>query len=345
MFSRKQRPFVGLDIGSSSVKVVEIRDDGEGKRLMKYGISEPISDAVVDGEIVDRDHVAHVIKDLFSRERISPRCVVSSVSGRAVMVKKITMDRLSSEDASEAVLWEAEQHLPFEIADVALDYQILDSNVDPKLMDVLLVAAKREMIQAHTELIRQAGLTPLLIDVDYFAIQNALEANYDLSDEQAIGLINVGAELTNINLFKAGVPLLTKDLSVGVKNFVEFFQRKHSTEYNKAAAAIKGDWPEPDEVVTVVREVAEDVATALERSFAYLRTSGEADSADRLLVSGGGAKLPGLVPFLAERFNVEVEVVNPLKKIAYDESLFEEGPVEDLAPVLTVGVGLALRDS
>jgi type IV pilus assembly protein PilM len=345
MFSRKQRPYVGLDIGSSSVKVVEIRDDGEEKRLIKFGVSEPISDAVVDGEIVDRDHVAQVIKDLFSREHISPRCVVSSVSGRAVMVKKITMDRLSAEDASEAVLWEAEQHLPFEIADVALDYQILNSNTDPKLMDVLLVAAKREMIQAHTELIRQAGLMPLLIDVDYFAIQNALEANYDLSEEQTIGLVNVGSELTNINVFKAGVPLLTKDLSVGVKNFVDAFQRKHSTEEHKAAAAIKGDWPEPSEVVDLVREVAEDVATALERSFAYLRTSGEADSADRLLVSGGGAKLPGLVDFLAERFNAEVEVANPLRKIAYDESLFEEGPVDDLAPILTVGVGLALRDS
>jgi type IV pilus assembly protein PilM len=346
MFSKKQRPFVGLDIGSSTVKVVEIRDDGEEKRLVKYGVSEPITEAVVDGEIVDRDLVAHVIKDLFSREHISPRCVVSSVSGRAVMVKKITMDRLSPEDASEAVLWEAEQHLPFEIADVALDYQILDSNTDPKLMDVLLVAAKREMIQAHTELIRQAGLTPLLIDVDYFAIQNALEANYDLAEEQTIGLVNVGSELTNINVFTAGVPLLTKDLSVGVKNFVETFQKRHSIEENhKAAAAIKGEWSEPQEVVDVVREVAEDVATALERSFAYLRTSGEADSADRLLVSGGGAKLPGLVDFLAERFNAEVEVANPLRKIAYDESLFEEGPVEDLAPVLTVGVGLALRDN
>ena len=345
MFSKKQRPFVGLDIGSSSVKVVEIRQENGGKRLVKFGISEPISDAVVDGEIVDRDHVARVIKDLFSNKHITPRCVVSSVSGRAVMVKKITMDRLSPEDASEAVLWEAEQHLPFEIADVALDYQILDSNKDPKLMDVLLVAAKREMIHAHTDMIRQAGLTPLLIDVDYFAIQNALEANYDLSNEHTVGLVNVGLELTNINVFKAGIPLVTKDLSVGVRNFVEVFQKKHSVENKTAAAALKGEWPEESEVSQVVREVAEDIATALERSLAYLRTSGEAESADRLLVSGGGAKLPGLVAFLAERFNAEVEVANPLRKIPYDESLFDEGAVEDVAPVLTVGVGLALRDS
>lgn len=345
MFSKKQRPFVGLDIGSSSVKVVEMRQENGVRHLTKFGVSEPILDAVVDGEIVDRDHVAHVIKDLMSNTHISSRCVVSSVSGRAVMVKKITMERLSPEDASEAVLWEAEQHLPFEIADVALDYQILDSNTDPKLMDVLLVAAKREMIQAHTELIRQAGLIPLLIDVDYFAIQNALETNYDLGDGQTVGLVNVGSDLTNINVFKAGVPLLTKDLSLGVKNFVEFFQRKHSIEEHKAAAALKGEWPEESEVIEVVQEVAEDIATALERSLAYLRTSGEADSTDRLLLSGGGARLPGLVPFLAERFNAEVEVANPLRKISYDEALFEDVPVDDMAPLLTVGVGLALRDS
>lgn len=345
MFSKKQRPFVGLDIGSSSVKVVEIRDDSGGKRLTKFGISDPISDAVVDGEIVDRDHVAHVIKNLFGSSNIGPRCVVSSVSGRAVMVKKITMDRLSHQDASEAVLWEAEQHLPFEITDVALDYQILDSNTDPKLMDVLLVAAKREMIQAHTELIRQAGLTPLLIDVDYFAIQNALEANYNLSKDQTIGLLNVGSELTNINIFRAGVPLLTKDLSVGVKSFVEGFQKRHSVQTPQAEAALTGEWEDMAEVEKVVREVAEDIATALDRSLAYLRTSGEAEAADRLLVSGGGAKLPGLVPFLGDRFNAEVEVANPLKRISYDESLFETRSVEEIAPVLTVGVGLALRDS
>ncbi len=345
MFSKKQRPFVGLDIGSSTVKVVEIRGDNGSKRLTKFGVSEPISDAVVDGEIVDRDHVARAIRNLFSKYHISPRCVVSSVSGRAVMVKKITMDRLSPEDASEAVLWEAEQHLPFEIADVALDYQILESNSDPKLMDVLLVAAKREMIKAHMDLIKQAGLTPLVIDVDYFAIQNALEANYDISEDLTVGLVNVGFELTNVNVFKAGVPLLTKDLSVGVRNFVEIFQKKHSVESEKAEAALRGEWEDESQVVEVVRNVAEDIATALDRSLAYLRTSGEADSADWLLVSGGGAKLPGLVPFLAERFNAEVEIANPLKRISFDEALFNESGVEDVAPVLTVGIGLALRDS
>ncbi len=345
MFGKKQRPFVGLDVGSSSVKVVEICDDNGGKRLTRFGISESISDAVADGEIVDRDYVARVIKHLFNKNHISPRCVVSSVSGRAVMVKKITMDRLSAEDASEAVLWEAEQHLPFEISDVALDYQILESNEDPKLMDVLLVAAKREMIQAHTELIRQAGLTPLVIDVDYFAIQNALEANYDLAEEHTVGLVNVGSELTNINIFKSGVPLLTKDLSLGTRNFVEAFEKRHSVDSTKAEGALRGDWPKESELLETVHEVAEEIATALDRSLAYLRTAGEADSADRLLVSGGGAKLPGLVAFLADRFNAEVEVADPLRKIAYDEAIFDETPIDEVAPLLTVGVGLALRDT
>jgi len=345
MFGKKQKPFVGLDIGSSTVKVVEVKSEDCGRRLVNFGISNPISDAVVDGEIVDRDLVADAIRELFRRRKIGPKYVVSSVSGRAVMVKKITMDRLSPEDASEAILWEAEQHLPFEIADVALDYQILDSNPDPKLMDVLLVAAKREMIQAHTELIKQAGLMPLVIDVDYFAIQNALESNYDLQDGKTTGLVNVGSELTNINVFKDGIPLLTKDLSLGVKNFVEAFQKRQSVDKRKAAAAMRGDWEQPSDVVQVVTEVAEDIVTALERALAYLRTSGEADSIDRLFVSGGGARLPGLEQFLMEKFDAEAEVANPLRKIYYDESLFEEVSAEEVAPVLTVGVGLALRDN
>jgi len=345
MFSKKPKSFVGLDIGCSTVKVVEIRKEDDGYRLANFGISEPITDAVVDGEIMDRDYVAKTVKSLFQKRRIGSRAVVSSVSGRAVMVKRITMERLSPEDANEAVLWEAEQHLPFEIADVALDYQILESNKDPKLMDVLLVAAKREMIQAHTDVIKQSGLSPVLIDVDYFAIQNALEANYDLGEDEAVALVNMGSELTNINVFKAGIPLFTKDLSLGVRNFVETFERKYSVEPLKAAAALRGDWPDETQVTEVVAEVAEDVATALERSLAYLRTSGDVESAGRFMLSGGGAKLPGLVEFLTERFSVEVEVANPLKKIIYDEAIFNEGTAEDTAPLLTVGVGLALRDS
>jgi type IV pilus assembly protein PilM len=254
------------------------------------------------------------------------------------------MNKLSAEDAQQAVYWEAEQHVPYDINDVSLDFEILGAAPnDPKQMQVLLVAAKKDMVMSFSDLIREAGLQPLIVDVDSFAAQNALAANYDFSPEDVIAILNIGAEITNINITQAGVPYFTKDLQVGGNSFIEGAQRKFNLSQGEAAAAVRGESGAGLEVVPVIEQACEGLATALERAQAYLRTAGEAGPVTRIMLCGGASMTPGVSEFLNRRFGVPAEIANPLARISYDPALFAGQDVMKVAPLLTVGIGLALR--
>src|SRR5436309_7846630 len=343
LFGKKQS-LVGLDIGSHSVKLAEVESQAnKGYRLVNWGISPPLGEAIVDGEIMDRQLVVDAIVNLLESRAIRTRNVAASVSGRAVIVKKITMNRLSADDAQQAVYWEAEQHVPYDINDVSLDFEILGpAPNDPKQMQVLLVAAKKDMVMSFSDLIREAGLQPMIVDVDSFAAQNALEANYDFGPTEVVAILNIGSEITNIDITRAGVPYFTKDLQLGGNTFVEAAQRKFSLSQSEAAAVVRGE-TSGFEVVPVVEQACEGLALALERAQAYLRTAGEAGSVTRIMLCGGSALTPGIADFLSRRFNVTAEVANPLSRIGYDPALFAGQEVMKVAPLLTVGIGLALR--
>ncbi len=344
MFFRKKHSLVGLDIGSHTVKVVELESQAnQSHRLLNYGVSAPLAEAIVDGEIMDRQLVSDTISNLLESRSIHARSVVAAVSGRAVIVKKITMNRLSPEDAQQAIYWEAEQHVPYDINDVSLDFEILGSGMDPKQMQVLLVAAKKDMVLSFADLIRESGLEPIIVDVDSFAIQNALEASYDFAPEEVVAILNVGAEITNINIIQGGVPYFTKDLQVGGNGFVDAVQRRFNLSQSEAAAAVRGEAGAGLEVAPVIEQACEALATALERAQAYLRTTGEAGSVARVMLCGGASLTPGLPEFLNRRFGVAAEIANPLARIQYDPGLFAGQDVNRVAPFLTVGIGLALR--
>jgi type IV pilus assembly protein PilM len=343
LFGKKQS-LVGLDIGSHTIKAVELTRSGDSHRLTNWGISAPLAEAIVDGEIMDRQLVSDAITNLFEARGFKTRNVVAAVSGRAVIVKKITMNKLSADDAQQAVYWEAEQHVPYDINDVSLDFAILgDAPNDSKLMQVLLVAAKKDMVMSFSDLIREAGLSPLIVDVDSFAAQNALEANYDFTSDDVVAILNIGSEITNINIMQGGVPYFTKDLQVGGNTFTEAAQRKFSLSQAEAEAAVRGESGQAYEVVPVVEQACEGLATALERAQAYLRTAGEAGPITRIMLCGGSSLTPGVSEFLNRRLTVPVDVANPLSRIAYDASLFAGQDVMRVAPLLTVGIGLALR--
>jgi type IV pilus assembly protein PilM len=253
------------------------------------------------------------------------------------------MQSLSQEDAHQAILWEAEQHVPYDINDVSLDFEVLgELPSDPKQQQVLLVAAKKDMVLSFADLIREAGLTPLIIDVDSFAIQNALTANYDFAPGEVVAILNLGSEITNINITQSGVPYFTKDLQVGGDTFIDAVQRRYNVTREVAAAALQGQRADLD-VVPLVEQACESLATAIERAQAYLRTTGETGPISRLMLCGGASLTPGLVPFLESRFSVPTEIANPLARIQYDPALFGDKEPSQVAPFLTVGVGLALR--
>jgi len=340
----KGRTTVGLDIGSSSIKVVELETKGGATRLVKYGIADLVPETIVEGEVMDRQLVVEAIQNLLERCQIKQRKVAAGIAGRGVIVKKITMDRLDAKDAREAINWEAEQYVPYDINDVSLDFEILGVDVGPKQMQVLLVAAKKDLVNTQADLIREADLLPSVIDINSFAVQNAAELNYDFVQEEIVVLLNVGAELSNINIVRGGIPLYTQDLSLGGNGFIASIQKRYQVNQEEAVAACRAlDGASPLDMTPVLKSFGEELGVGIERSLATLKSSGEADHIDRILLSGGGARINGLPQILAEQQKVPVDIVDPLRRITYAPEVFGTEDPKTIGPQLTVSVGLALR--
>lgn len=340
----KPKTMVGLDIGSSAIKVVELAQKGGEAHLIRFGMVDLAPEAIVEGEVMDRQLLVETIQNLFERTGIHSRRVVTGVSGRGVIVKKITMEKLPTAEAREAIHWEAEQHVPYDINDVALDFEILNRDVGPTQMQVLLVAAKRDLISAHADLVREAGLIPAVIDVNSFAVQNAAELAYDFQPNEVVALVNIGAELTNINLVQGGMPLYTQDLSLGGNSFIEGLQKRHHVGRDEAVTALRAAEADAGlDLAPVIKSFCADVGTALERSLVYLKSNADADHLDRVLLSGGGARIHGLAAALGERLRVPVEVADPLRRVRFTPEVFGADDPSDVAPQLAVGIGLALR--
>jgi type IV pilus assembly protein PilM len=260
-----------------------------------------------------------------------------------VIVKKIQMDRMKEGEAREVIRWEAEQHVPFDMANVELDFQILDPDAEGLQMDVLLVAAKRELVEGRVGLLKEAGLQAAVIDVDAFAIHNAFELNHPDAMQGVVGLVNIGHEVTNVNVLEDGVPVLTRDLSVGTRRFREDLQREKGISAEDSERVVQGLTPSGD-LASYVEARGEEIAVGVERAAAFLATaSRSAGGLSHVFTSGGGARIPGLNEALADRLKVPVELASPLQRLKVRDSVFESVSVDELAPLLMLSIGLALR--
>jgi type IV pilus assembly protein PilM len=347
LLRKRSKATVALDIGSNVVKCLRLDHSGEQPLITNFAMVELMPDAIVEGEIMDREMVVEAIRECLNQANVSDADVSTSIGGRSVIVKKIIMDKMAAADAEEAIFWEAEQHVPFDIDDICLDFQIVKEDVGANQMEILLVAAKKETIQAHAELVREADMRPVLIDVDAFAVQNAWEMNNGGPSDDVVGLMNVGADVTSLCVVQSGTPYFTRDLNVGTNRLVEEFQKEFGVSFDEARDFVahpeKVEESEADRLVEIVRGVAQDLSMGIDRSISYLRTSGDAESIDRIVLSGGGARFPGLRQLLSEHDNYEIEIGNPLQCVGYDADVFGDENVDELAPLLTVSVGLGLR--
>ena len=347
LFSRKSKSSIGLDIGSSLIKIVEIDHSQEQPVLQKYGIVKLPPEAIVEGEIMDRSLVIEGIQECMAKASIEQEEVITAVCGRAVIVKKVVMDRMNPDDAKEAIFWEAEQHVPFDIDDVCLDFQVLKEDVGANQMEILLVAAKKEMVNTHADLIRDAGYNPVIIDVDSFAVQNAYESSLEGEWTSVTGLINIGSDVTNINIVQKNIPLFTRDLSVGSSLFIDALQRELGVSFEEAEAIVSGEGEIDDEerCREIIAETSQELSTGIDRSLSFLRTAGDADELDEVVLSGGGARLPWLREILSEKHEIEFKINDSVNKVTPGVELMagHTDDLENVAPLLTVSVGLALR--
>jgi type IV pilus assembly protein PilM len=292
---------------------------------------------------MDPGIVAEAVRGLFSAAGVKQKAVVTAVGGRDVIVKKIQMDRMKEGDAREVIRWEAEQHVPFDMANVELDFQILDPDADGLQMNVLLVAAKRELVEGRVGLLKEAGLQAAVIDVDAFAIHNAFELNHPEAMQGVVGLVNIGHEVTNVNVLEDGVPVLTRDLSVGTRRFREDLQREKGLSAEASEQVVQGRTASAD-LAGYLEARGEEIAVGVERAAAFLATASRSSGGlSHVFTSGGGARIPGLNEALADRLKVPVELASPLQRLKVKDSVFEAVSVDELAPLLMLAIGLALR--
>ena len=348
MLFRRSKGLVGLDIGSSAVKAIELRPAGKGFKVGAIGVEPIPPDSIVDGAIIDSAAVSDAIRRLFSNKQFKAKDVAASLSGNSVIVKKITLPVMSEQELSESIYWEAEQYIPFDIQDVNLDYEVIDPGTGPEnqgVMEVLLVAAKKDKIADYTGVITQAGRTPVVVDVDAFALQNAYEANYGFEPASVVVLLNAGASAININILTGGQSVFTRDVSMGGNAFTEAVQKELNLPFEAAEELKKGltiDSMSYEDARPVLRAMTDNVLLEVEKTFDFFKATAASDHIDRIVLSGGASRVDGFVEALRERFDTPVDAFDPFRQVAFDAKNLGVAP-EDMAPLSAVALGLALR--
>ena len=345
---RKSRALVGLDIGSSAVKAVELKAVGKGFRVSAFGTQAVPPDSIVDGAIIDASAVADAIRQVFEgNSAFTTKDVCASLSGNAVIVKKITLPVMTKSELDESIYWEAEQYIPFEIHDVNLDYQILDPGTGPEsrgTMEVLLVAVKKEKIGDYSGVIALAGRTPVIVDVDAFALQNAYEVNYGLGSGEVVVLLNAGASAINVNILQGDQSVFTRDIPMGGNAYTEALQKDLDLAFDAADELKKGvpvDGATFEEARPVIHAVTESVLLEIQKTFDFFSTA-SSDQFDRIVLSGGASRIDGFREMTFERFATAVEEFDPFRAVTWDVKATDVDPAE-VGSSAAVAVGLALR--
>ena len=345
-FFRRSKPLLGLDIGSSSVKAAELKKAGSGYELASLGIEALGQDTVVDGAIMDSNSVSFAVNSIVEGNKIKTKHVATAVAGHSVIVKRVAIPASSEAELVGSISLEAQQHIPFEIDDVNLSYQIMGVGPTGNDMDVMLVAVKREKISNHTRVLTQSGMTPRVVDIDAFALQNVFEVNYDPPPESTIALLNIGASMMNINIVQAGVPLFTRDVSVGGNQYTDMLQKELNLTFDDAEALKRGKELEGvslDTVKSHIESVTELLVLEVRKTFDFFRATTSAEQIQQIYVAGGTARVEGMLESLREEFDTPVEELNPFQRIGYNPSRFDPTYISEVAPRMAIAVGLALR--
>jgi len=341
LFGRKKTS-IGLDIGSGFVKVVEVDHSGDQPEVSRVAMRPLLPDAIVEGEIMDYGLVSDTVRGLFQEMGMKSADVITAIGGHDVIIKKIQMDRMKESDAREVIRWEAEQHVPFDIKSVELDFQILNPHEEGMQMEVLLVAAKRELVDNKVGLLQDAGINPIVIDVDAFALHNAFEHNYPEAQQGIIALVNVGHETTNVNILESGIPILTRDIPFGSRRIREDLQRERGLTAEQAEDVVQARETVED-LERFVDSSADEIAVGIERASAFLMTRDDGETLGKIFLSGGGARVPGMVESLGRRMNVETHLVNPFERVPVRPDAAVSFSIDEAAPMLLLPLGLALR--
>jgi type IV pilus assembly protein PilM len=355
MFLSKKTPLVAIDMGSHSIKLLQLAQLNNGKfELVSLGIMPLEQGSIVEGAIKDPDEVAKAIKNLVKAEKIKSNFVVASVSGEAVFVKKIKVPEMSDDELAEKITEEAEQYIPFDINDVVLDYQTLDrvngnlsqhEEQDPSMVEVLLVAVQRDVIEERTDVLLEAGLKPVIIDLDVFALMNAARLNKDLTAMGATALIDLGDSFTHVNILQKGSIGYTRDIPIGGGYCSTMLMSKFQVPFNQTHRMKGGYMPDgvkEDDVLALIIQGYKKVFDEIQKSFKYFHTL-SSTPVERILLSGGGCLINGIDAYMSDFLKVPVEHLDPMQGIKVNSRKFDLKMITEFTRLSTVAMGLATR--
>jgi len=335
---------VGLSIGTSSIKLAELKRSGKAWQLLHFGMVYLPEDAVVDREIVNSIAVIDSLKNLVSQIKLKSKQVCTSLSGTSLIVKRMQLEVPNLKDLKDQIFWEAEQYIPFDISEVVMDYHVLSRAKGGKV-DVLLVAVKKSILENYMSAVEEASLKPKVVDVDFFASQNAFEANYKPNPAEAVAVVDIGASSSKFVVIQGGIPVFTKDSSLGGKTLTQEIQKHLNLSFTDAETLKIGGAAGgmPQEVSELMNVMCENLAMEVKRTLDFYNASSSGAPVSYILLSGGSSRIPGLSRAVEEGVGVPTQMLNPFNSINYDPAVFSQEYIESIAAVASVPIGLALR--
>jgi type IV pilus assembly protein PilM len=342
---RRDEAYLSLDIGSNSIKALEIRGRADQMRVTNAASIPTPASAIQNNMVYETAAVAEAMRALIDSHGMRAQKVVTAVPGPAVIIKRVTLPAQSPRELENTILFEAGNFIPEDLENVNLDYQITDYLDDGKRMEVLLVAAKKDIVASYTEAVRAAGLAPVVIDVDYFALENMFETNYEPAATRVIALVNVGARYSSINILKGGRSTFTGDVPVGGRDINEALMRDLNISAEEADALKAGgssDKVPADHVAAVSASAASAVIEEIHHALSFFWTAATDETIDAVYLSGGVARMPGLAQQLSERVQAPVEIADPFARLSLDRTV-DTPDLRQRAPEFAVAMGLATR--
>ncbi len=346
-FSLSKKDLVALDIGSNSIKVVQLNQAKKGWELVKLGIAYLPPEAIVDGSIIDSMTVTTTVRDLISENRIKVDEAVSALTGHSVIIKKVSLPAMTEEELGDSIQWEAEQYIPFPMSDVNIDFQILGEDTEGRgQMEVMLVAVKKDVINDYTNVVKEAGLEPVVVDVDSFALENMMEINYSIAPGENLAMVNIGASISSVSVIVDGITVFTRSVPMGGNQYTEEIQRQLNVSFKDAEDLKLGNevsGVDSSDLPAVIDSVNDNMVLEIRRSLDFFLGSNPGTFITRTYLSGGGAKVKDLASKLHESTSIPVEMINPFNGITYSPKNFDPEFLKEMGPYFAVAVGLATR--
>jgi len=340
------KSIIGLDIGSSYIKVVQLKDIKAGYELELFDMVPLPPEIIVEGSIIDSFRLIDTLKELFRKSRIKIKDTIIGIAGHSsVIIKRISLPEMSEEELSESIKFEAEQYVPFSIEDVNLDFQILGPKEEAGQMDVILVAVKKDTINEYVNAVRESGLNPIIVDVNHFALENMYEINYEIESNKNVAIVNIGASTINMNILKGGISVFTRDSAVGSNLHTEALQREFNLTYENAERLKRGEPIEniPREDAFSIMELAsEEIIDDINRSFEFYRSTELHEDINEVILSGGCALIKEFPRLFSEKVGIDTKIIEPFKNIKISKKV-DLVYMEEIAPIAAVATGLALR--